>query len=97
MEPYRTGRRHGVATKVPSSHSRSNARKKSSGRPAPAISSRASEDLAADVIHAEVRFAPQLHTRRGLSMQEVLDAVARGLGDGGRAHGVTTVGAEARV
>ena len=49
------------------------------------------EDLAADgVVHAEVRFAPQLHTRRGLSMQEVLDAVARGLGDGGRAYGVTT-------
>jgi adenosine deaminase len=49
------------------------------------------EDLAADgVIHAEVRFAPQLHTRGGLSMQEVLDAVARGLGDGGRVHGVTT-------
>jgi adenosine deaminase len=49
------------------------------------------EDLAADgVIHAEVRFAPQLHTRRGLSMHEVLDAVARGLSDGGPAHSVTT-------
>jgi adenosine deaminase len=49
------------------------------------------EDLARDgVIHAEVRFAPQLHTGRGLTMQEVLDAVHRGLAAGGQAHGVTT-------
>ncbi len=49
------------------------------------------EELAADgVVHAEVRFAPQLHTRRGLTMQEVLDAVHRGLRAGSRAHGVTT-------
>ncbi len=49
------------------------------------------EDLAADgVIHAEVRFAPQLHTRGGLAMQDVVDAVHRGLRDGSEAHGVTT-------
>jgi adenosine deaminase len=42
------------------------------------------------VIYAEVRFAPQLHTRRGLGMQQVLEAVHAGLQEGGRAHGVTT-------
>ncbi len=41
------------------------------------------EDLAADgVIYGEVRFAPQLHTRAGLSMQQVLDAVHAGLTSG---------------
>jgi adenosine deaminase len=49
------------------------------------------EDLAADgVVHAEVRFAPQLHTRGGLAMQEVVEAVDRGLRHGSRTHGVTT-------
>ncbi len=38
------------------------------------------EDVAADgVIYAEVRFAPQLHTRRGMSLQEVVDVVSSGL------------------
>src|SRR4051794_25157709 len=38
------------------------------------------EDLAADgVVYGEVRFAPQLHLRRGLSLQQVLDAVHKGL------------------
>jgi adenosine deaminase len=47
------------------------------------------EDLAIDgVVYAEVRFAPQLHTREGLSLQEVLDAVAAGLAEGSAAHGV---------
>lgn len=41
------------------------------------------EDLAADgVRYAEVRWAPRLHTVRGLSVREVIDAVARGVGDG---------------
>lgn len=49
------------------------------------------QDLARDgVIYAEVRFAPQLHTRRGLTMQRVLEAVHAGLQEGGRVHGVTT-------
>jgi adenosine deaminase len=49
------------------------------------------EDFARErVIYAEVRFAPQLHTRRGLGMQQVLEAVHAGLQEGGRAHGVTT-------
>jgi adenosine deaminase len=48
-------------------------------------------DLAADgVIYGEVRFAPQLHLRRGLSMQEVVDAVHQGLVEGQRETGVAT-------
>src|SRR5437588_617108 len=38
------------------------------------------EDLATDgVVYGEVRFAPQLHRRRGLTLQQVLDAVHKGL------------------
>lgn len=47
------------------------------------------EDLCADgVIYGEVRFAPQLHTRGGLRLQEVVDAVNEGLADGMRATGI---------
>jgi adenosine deaminase len=49
------------------------------------------EDLAADkVIYGEVRFAPQLHTRRGVSMQQVVEAVHEGLTAGGREFRVRT-------
>jgi adenosine deaminase len=49
------------------------------------------EDLAADgVIYAEVRFAPQLHTRRGMTLQEIVDTVARALRAAGQRHGVET-------
>src|SRR5919204_1554442 len=49
------------------------------------------EDLAADgVVYGEVRFAPQLHTRSGLSLQEVLNAVSEGLTEGLRRFGVPT-------
>jgi adenosine deaminase len=49
------------------------------------------EDLAADgVIYGEVRFAPQLHRRRGLSLQDVLNAVHEGLVEGGKQFGVRT-------
>jgi adenosine deaminase len=49
------------------------------------------EDLAADgVIYGEVRFAPQLHLRQGLSLQEVVDAVDEGLRQGKQGCGVTT-------
>jgi adenosine deaminase len=49
------------------------------------------EDLAADgVIYGEVRFAPQLHLRRGLSLQEVVDAVHEGLLQGRQQCGVVT-------
>src|ERR1700734_2874835 len=41
------------------------------------------EDPAADgVVYAEVRFAPELHTERGLSLDEVVQAVLEGLADG---------------
>ena len=41
------------------------------------------EDLAADgVVYAEVRFAPSLHTKNGLSMDEVVRAVLDGMNEG---------------
>ena len=44
------------------------------------------EDLAADsVVYAEVRFAPELHIERGLSFDEVTEAVLAGFADGERA------------
>lgn len=49
------------------------------------------EDLAADgVVYGEIRFAPQLHTRRGLSPQEVVDTVAAALRRAGERHAVET-------
>lgn len=37
------------------------------------------EDLAEDgIVYAEVRFAPELHTERGLSLEQVVEAVLRG-------------------
>ncbi len=49
------------------------------------------EDLALDgVIYGEVRFAPQLHLRQGLSLQEVVDAVDEGLRQGQQEFGVAT-------
>ena len=49
------------------------------------------EDLALDgVIYGEVRFAPQLHLRQRLSLQEVVDAVYEGLLQGQQAFGVAT-------
>jgi adenosine deaminase len=44
------------------------------------------EDLTADnVVYAEVRFAPELHVERGLSLDEVVDAVLAGFADGEQA------------
>ncbi|OBI92991.1 adenosine deaminase [Mycobacterium asiaticum] len=44
------------------------------------------EDLAADsVVYAEIRFAPELHINRGLSFDEVLDAVLAGFAAGEKA------------
>ncbi len=41
------------------------------------------EDLAADsVVYAEVRFAPELHIDKGLSLDAVVDAVLAGFADG---------------
>jgi adenosine deaminase len=47
------------------------------------VAAECAEDLAADgVIYAEVRFAPELHTERGLSLDEVVQAVLDGFRDG---------------
>jgi adenosine deaminase len=47
------------------------------------------EDLARDgVVYAEVRYAPEQHTRMGLSLEQVVEAVLTGFADGGRDHGV---------
>jgi len=44
------------------------------------VADEAVADLAADgVIYAELRFAPELHQERGLSLQEVVEAVAEGV------------------
>jgi adenosine deaminase len=49
------------------------------------------EDFAADgTIYGETRFAPQLHLRKGLDMQEVLDAVHEGLKQGEQQTGMKT-------
>ncbi len=46
------------------------------------------EDLAEDgVVYAEVRFAPELHTERGLTLEEVVEAVLAGFADGQRIAG----------
>ena len=47
------------------------------------------EDLAEDgVVYAEIRFAPILHTKEGLSMEEVVSSVIEGLQEGRKATGV---------
>ncbi|MEV4252654.1 adenosine deaminase [Spirillospora sp. NPDC049652] len=47
------------------------------------------EDLGRDgVVYAEVRFAPELHTRTGLSLEQVVEAVLDGFARGGRDHGI---------
>jgi adenosine deaminase len=44
------------------------------------------EDLATDnVVYAEVRFAPELHLNRGMTLDEVVDAVLSGFADGEKA------------
>lgn len=43
------------------------------------VAAECAEDLAADgVVYAEVRFAPELHVERGLSLDEVVEAVHEG-------------------
>ena len=55
------------------------------------VASELVEDMAAEnVIYAEVRFAPQLHTRRGLSMEEAVAAVHGALQERGQALEVRT-------
>jgi adenosine deaminase len=48
-------------------------------------------DLADDgVVYGEIRFAPQLHTRRGLSPQQVVEVVSQALRAAGERRGVET-------
>jgi len=48
------------------------------------------EDLAADgVVYAEIRFAPELHTDQGMTMDEVLEAVTSGFADGSQGTPLT--------
>jgi adenosine deaminase len=55
------------------------------------VATEAVEDLAADgVVYSEIRFAPSLHTRAGLSRREVLRAVLAGVVEGEQRTG--TVG-----
>ncbi|MFB4283886.1 hypothetical protein ACBJ59_51955 [Nonomuraea sp. MTCD27] len=42
------------------------------------------------VVYGEVRFAPQLHTRAGMSIDDAIDAVAAGLAHGAAVTGVRT-------
>ncbi|MGO9784677.1 MAG: adenosine deaminase [Streptosporangiaceae bacterium] len=47
------------------------------------VAAECAEDLADDgVVYAEVRFAPELHTERGLSLEEVVEAVLDGFARG---------------
>jgi adenosine deaminase len=47
------------------------------------VAAECAADLAADgVVYAEVRFAPELHTERGLSLDEVVEAVLAGFREG---------------
>jgi adenosine deaminase len=49
------------------------------------IAAECAEDLAADgVVYAEVRYAPELHVERGLSLVEVVEAVNAGFREGER-------------
>jgi adenosine deaminase len=48
------------------------------------------EDLAADgVVYAEVRFAPELHIEKGLSLDDVVEAVLEGFRQGSADHPIT--------
>lgn len=56
---------------------------------------RAAFELAEDawnegVWHLEVRYAPNLHTRRGLSLARIVEAVLAGLGRAERTYGIST-------
>jgi adenosine deaminase len=54
------------------------------------VAAECAEDLAADgVAYAEVRFAPELHVSRGLSLDQVVDAVLEGFRRGSAGRGIT--------
>jgi len=54
------------------------------------VAAECAEDLAADgIVYAEIRFAPELHQERGLSLDEVLEAVLEGFAQGSEGRGIT--------
>src|SRR5580698_2547400 len=54
------------------------------------VAAECAEDLAADgVVYAEVRFAPELHTRNGLTLDEVVTAVTDGFRKGSQGRNIT--------
>jgi adenosine deaminase len=53
------------------------------------VATECAEDLAADgVVYAEVRFAPELHTEGGLTLDEIVDAVTAGFASGSAKNGI---------
>ena len=57
------------------------------------VAAECAEDLAADgVAYAEVRFAPELHVSRGLSLDQVVDAVLEGFRRGSAGRQITVYG-----
>jgi adenosine deaminase len=47
------------------------------------------EDLARDgIVYAEVRYAPELHTSTGLTLEQVVEAVLEGFREGGAEYGI---------
>jgi adenosine deaminase len=54
------------------------------------VAAECAEDLAADgIVYAEVRFAPELHVTRGLSLDQVVEAVLEGFRRGSAGRGIT--------
>jgi adenosine deaminase len=54
------------------------------------VAAECAEDLSADgVVYAEVRFAPELHTERGLSLDQVVEAVLDGFRRGSAGRNIT--------
>src|ERR1700732_4014124 len=57
------------------------------------VAAECAEDLAADgVVYAEVRFAPELHVARGLTLRQVVAAVLDGFRIGSVGRGITVYG-----
>jgi adenosine deaminase len=53
------------------------------------VAAECAEDLAADgIVYAEIRFAPELHREKGLTLDEVVAAVLAGFARGRADHGV---------
>ncbi|MGH2595217.1 MAG: adenosine deaminase [Actinomycetota bacterium] len=53
------------------------------------VASECAEDHATDgIVYAEVRFAPELHVERGLSLDEVVEAVQEGFHQGSEGRGI---------